>query len=82
MAKITVRKCDKIYLVEDSIAKFEIIGELQELGEQAFIHKVKEQRPDITAEELRIEINRWYRTRPGAEHGDGPGRVGDPKRFR
>jgi len=68
--------------VENSITKFEIIGELQELGERAFIHKLKERRPDITPEELRIEVNRWYRIRPGAEHGDGPGRVVDPSRFR
>ena len=34
--------------MENSIAKFEIIGELQEFGERAFIHKVKERRPDIT----------------------------------
>lgn len=67
--------------MNDSIAKFEIIGELQELGERAFIHKVKERKPDVTPEELRKEINRWYRIRPGAEHGDGSGRVGDPTRF-
>ncbi len=66
--------------MENSIAKFEMIGELQEFGERAFIHKVKEKRPDITPEELRIEINRWYRTRPGAENGDGPGRVVDPRK--
>lgn len=59
-----------------------MMGELQELGERAFVHKLKEQRPDITPEELRAEINRWYRIRPGAEHGDGPGRVVDPSRFR
>ncbi|MEJ7624229.1 MAG: hypothetical protein WKF34_09575 [Pyrinomonadaceae bacterium] len=68
--------------MDNSIAKFEMIGELQELGERAFIHKVKERNPDITTEELRIEINRWYRTRPGAEHGDGPGRLVDSSRFR
>ena len=68
--------------MENSIAKFEIIGELQELGERAFVHKVKTRNPDITPEQLRIEINLWYRTRPGAENGDGPGRVVDPSRFR
>ncbi len=68
--------------MENSVEKFEIIGELQEFGERAFIHKVKERKPGITPEELRIEVNRWYRIRPGAENGDGPGRVVDPSRFR
>lgn len=75
-------KYGKIEVVENSIAKFEIIGELQELGERAFVHKLKQRNPDITPEDLGIEINRWYRIRPGAENGDGPGRVVDPSRFR
>ncbi len=58
-----------------------MIFELQRLAERAFIYKLKEKRPEITEREILFELNKWYKIRPGAEHGDGVGRLGDPARF-
>ena len=58
-----------------------MIAELQRLAERAFIHKLKENNPELTPEDTIRELNRWYKLRPGAEHGDGVGRVADPSRF-
>jgi hypothetical protein len=49
--------------------------------ERGFIHKLKQRRPDITEEEISEEVMRWYMERPGAEHGDSDGVIGDVARF-
>lgn len=61
--------------------KFQLIMELQQLAKRAFLHKLKVKKPHLTEKEIRTELNRWYQVRPGAEHGDGVGRIGDPSRF-
>jgi len=65
----------------DGIRKMQLILELQELAERAFIHKLRIKKPDITDEEITAELSAWYKIRPGAEHGDGVGRPGDLSRF-
>lgn len=67
--------------MESGIATFEMIAELQRLAERAFVFRLKELHPDITPEQVEIEICKWIKTRPGAEFGDGVGRVGDLSRF-
>ena len=62
-------------------SKFQMVVELLELSERAFIYKLLKKKPNITAEELKAEKRRWYQTRPGAKFGDGEGVVGDPRRF-
>ena len=66
----------------NGIVTFEMIGELQQLAERAFVFRLKEMNPNITADEIEIEICRWLKERPGAEVGDGVGRVRDPSRFK
>jgi hypothetical protein len=68
--------------VKSGIATFEMIAELQRLAERAFVYKLKQKRPDITDLQVDAELSRWYKDRPGADFGDGVGRVGDPSRFR
>jgi len=67
--------------VENGVARFNLLMELRRLGERAFLHKLRQKQPDLTPEQINEALSKWYRLRPGAEFGDGVGRVGDPKRF-
>ncbi len=67
--------------MESGIATFEMIAEINLLAERAFVFRLKEKYPDITSEQIEIEICKWLKDRPGAEFGDGEGRVGDVSRF-
>lgn len=58
-----------------------MICEIQQLAERAFVFRLKEKNPHINPEEIEIEIGKWLKDRPGAEFGDGVGRVGDISRF-
>ncbi len=64
------------------IATFEMIAELQRLAERAFVYKLRKANPYATDEEIENEVCKWYKLRPGAEHGDAEGRLLDPARFR
>lgn len=61
--------------------KFNIILELIELGERAFVHKLKMKNPHLSPAEIAAAVRGWYLHRPGAELGDGVGVPGDIKRF-
>lgn len=67
--------------MNDHRKKFEIILELIELGERAFVHKLKKKNPGITPSEIEEAIRQWYQHRPGAELGDSTGVPGDTRRF-
>ncbi|MFT3745694.1 MAG: hypothetical protein QM785_15570 [Pyrinomonadaceae bacterium] len=67
--------------MESGIATFEMIGEINLLAERAFVFRLKEKYPDITPEQIEIEICNWLKDRPEAEFGDGEGRIGDISRF-
>jgi len=62
-------------------SKFGIVLELVELGERAFIHKLKKTNPLISPTEIEEAVRGWYRDRPGAVMGDGVGVPGDIGRF-
>ena len=68
--------------MENGIATFEMFAELQELAERAFVFRLREKDPNITAEQVELEYCKWLKERPGAEFGDGVGRVGDISRFK
>jgi len=59
----------------------QIVQELLEIAERAFVYKLRKRNPEITDDAIRVAVNQWYATRPGAELGDGVGVPGDPKRF-
>ncbi len=67
--------------MENGVAKFQILMELRRLGERAFLYKLREKHPEFSQDQINEELNNWYRIRPGAEHGDGVGRIGDLFRF-
>ncbi len=54
---------------------------LRQVAEQDFIAYLRLKNSDISQEEIETELGFWYRARPGAENGDGVGRVGDLSRF-
>ena len=59
-----------------------MIAELHQLAERAFVFRLKEKIPNITPEQIELEIGKWLKDRPGAEFGDGEGRIGDLSRFK
>ncbi|XZE19647.1 hypothetical protein SH449x_004973 [Pirellulaceae bacterium SH449] len=62
-------------------SKFEMIFELVELGERAFVFKLKKKDPLISSAAIEEAVRAWYQERPGAEFGDGVGEPGDISRF-
>lgn len=44
--------------VENGIATFEMIGELQQLAERAFVFRLQEKNPNITLDQVEIEFAR------------------------
>ncbi len=67
--------------MQNVVARIELLMELRRFGERAFLLKLRQKHPDLTPEQESEELSKWYRIRPGAEFGDGVGRVGDPSRF-
>lgn len=63
-------------------SKLSVFLDLMRIVERAFVHKLKSQNPEITEEEIATAVTRWYMERPGAEHGDADGVVGDISRFK
>jgi hypothetical protein len=68
--------------VKSYVEQVQLILNMQQFAERAFVNKLKKKRPDITASEISKEVDKWYQDRPCAPIGDGVGRVGDPSRFR
>jgi hypothetical protein len=62
-------------------ARLNVFIDLMRIVERGFIHKLKQRRPGATEQEISEEVTRWYMERPGAEHGDSDGVVGDMARF-
>ncbi|MBX3423093.1 MAG: hypothetical protein KF752_16170 [Pirellulaceae bacterium] len=67
--------------MSDTSSKFAMIFELLELAERAFVCKLKRKTPTIPPQEIELAVGAWYQDRPGAEHGDGVGVLGDITRF-
>jgi hypothetical protein len=62
--------------VSSSDAAAERLGialELYEVGERMLRQRLRRERPQATPDEIDVEVGRWLRRRPGAEHGDYPG---------
>ena len=62
-------------------SKFGVIFELIELGERAFVFKLKKANPLISPQAIEDAVRAWYQERPGAAFGDGVGEPGDIGRF-
>jgi hypothetical protein len=49
--------------------------DLYEAGEQLMRENLRRQHPEAGEVEIERLLGAWLRERPGAEHGDAPGRV-------
>lgn len=49
--------------------------DLYELAEQLLRQRLRREDPKRSRAAIEAEVNRWRTNRPGAEHGDAPGRV-------
>ena len=58
-----------------------IFLDLMQIVENGFIYKLKKRNPEISDDEIKEEVKKWYLDRPNAEFGDGNGEVGDISRF-
>ena len=56
--------------------RFELTLELYELGEAIMRQNLRRQHPDAAEDEIEELLVEWLQHRPGAEHGDAPGRPG------
>ena len=61
--------------------KLAITEELLDIASFQFVRRLKEKNPSISEADIEIELVNWYRTRPGAELGDGPGVPADLKKY-
>jgi len=59
---------------EDTAAKLRTALEMFGLGESMMRQKLRRTFPDSSELEIEAKIQAWLRERPGAEHGDAPGR--------
>jgi len=62
-------------------SKLSVFIDLMRMMDNAFIHKLRSKRPNITDAEIAEELKSLYMRRPGAEHGDSDGVRGDLSRF-
>ncbi|MDQ3033297.1 MAG: hypothetical protein M3Y87_12835 [Myxococcota bacterium] len=54
--------------------RLQIAFELAELAEELQRGRLRRRLPDASDDEIERLVELWYRTRPGAEHGDAEGR--------
>lgn len=59
------------------VERFRIAMELFEDGVRLMRQNLKRAHPDAPEDEIDARLRTWLATRPGAEHGDCPGRVLD-----
>jgi hypothetical protein len=56
----------------DAVGRFEVAVELHRTGVLLMEQNLRRRYPDESDDEIRKRLVTWLRTRPGAEHGDGP----------
>lgn len=58
----------------DAAGRFRIALRLHEEGVALMRQRLRREHPDAAEAEIDDLVRRWLETRPGAEHGDAPGR--------
>lgn len=54
--------------------RFRIALDLADLGQRLYAQQLRRKNPRESEAQIMLRMQRWMRTRPGAEHGDGVGR--------
>jgi hypothetical protein len=70
-----------VSLSEDAASKLRTCFALHEAGVAIMRENLRRKHPQASPEEIDQMLAEWLQTRPGAEHGDGVGILGDPARF-
>ena len=58
-----------------SPTRLQVALDLYDLGEQLLRQKLRRQQPELSPSDIEQRVEAWRLQRPGAEHGDGEGRV-------
>jgi hypothetical protein len=61
--------------------KLNIFLDLMQIMENGFIHKLKLKNSEISENEIKEEVKKWYLNRPESENGDANGRPLDITKF-
>jgi hypothetical protein len=56
--------------------RFQVVLDLAAAGEAMMRQNLRRRFPDAPDDEIERRLTEWFLTRPGAEHGDGAGRLG------
>lgn len=59
---------------EAAARRFRLALDLFEAGVQMMRQRLRREHPDLPEAEIEARLVRWLQERPGAEHGDAPGR--------
>jgi hypothetical protein len=62
---------------EELAAKLRTALDMFGLGESIMRQNLRRKYPEASEAEIEDRLNAWLRERPGAEHGDAPGRLRD-----
>lgn len=62
-------------LPDDAAARFRATLDLHQAGIDLMRQNLRRRYPDESAAQISERVTTWLHTRPGAEHGDAPGRV-------
>lgn len=60
----------------DAVEKFRVALDLYEAGVELMQCNLRRRHPTETDEQIEARLAAWLLERPGAEHGDAPGRPG------
>jgi len=62
--------------VSSESERFRVVLDLAAAGEAMMRQNLRRRCPEASDQEIERLLTEWFLTRPGAEHGDGPGRPG------
>ncbi|HKJ35325.1 MAG TPA: hypothetical protein VKA36_02050 [Solirubrobacterales bacterium] len=65
-------------LPKDAAERFRATLELHQAGIDLMRQNLRRRHPDESEDEISARLETWLLTRPGADHGDAPGRLRDP----
>lgn len=65
-------------LPDDAAERFRITLDLHQAGIDLMRQNLRRRNPSESKEQISERVEAWLHTRPGAEHGDAPGRVRQP----
>ncbi len=60
---------------QTALERFRMALDLYELSERMLRQKLRRTHPEASEADIEREVRAWLRHRPGAEHGDGEGRL-------